>query len=78
MQTGSHISITVTPTQYNPTRSTDVALSNAISGILIIFFPTVVICAIVVYRRKHRATVRQRRIQHLHRLWQLDSSKKLS
>ena len=52
MQARSYLSRTVTSTPYNPTRSTDVALSNAISGLLIIFFSTVVICAIVGYRAK--------------------------
>lgn len=68
---------TGTSTPPTPTPPADVALSNTISGLLVIVLPAVVVCTILVHR-KCREMILQRRIQRLNRLWQLDSSRKLS
>jgi hypothetical protein len=77
MQGGLHLQRTIPSTQRNAVQQNDVALSNNISGLLVIALPIVVICTIVAYR-KRKAIVLQRRIDRLHRIWQLDTSKKLS
>jgi hypothetical protein len=76
MQGGS-IQKTVIPTQYSPAQQADIARSQVISISLIILLPVVMLCAIVGYR-KRKTLVLQRRIQHLNRIWQLDSSQNLS
>ncbi len=77
MQPGLSTQKTVTVTQHKPIQHTDVAPINAISVLLVLLLPVVVIGAIAGYR-KRKATVLQQRIQRLNRLWQLDSSKNLS
>jgi hypothetical protein len=67
----------VTSTQPDSTPQPDLVLTNVVSGSLAIALPVVLICAIVGYQ-KHKAAVLRRRIQRLNRLWQLDSSEKLS
>jgi hypothetical protein len=61
----------------NPILQTDIVPSNTMSGLVAIAFPVIVIGAIVGYR-KYRAAVVRQHIQHLNRLWQLDSSQELS
>lgn len=77
MQSGLSTYKTVTSTQHNSAHQADIARSNAIISSLTIALAVVVIGAIVTYR-KHKATVLQRRMQRLNRLWQLDTSKNLS
>lgn len=66
---------TVAPSQYTLAPQ-PVVSGNTICISLMIAF-SVVFCAIAAYQ-KHRATVRQQQINLLNRLWQLDSSRKLS
>ena len=77
MQSGLSTYKTVPSTQHNPTQQSDIAATNAIIGSLAIALPVVVLCAIAGYR-KHQSMLMQRRVQRLNRIWQLDSSKKLS
>ena len=77
MQVGFTAQKTITVTQHKPMQHTDVAPINAISVLLMIALPLVVISAIVAYQ-KHQATILRRRIQHLNHIWQLDSSQRLS
>jgi len=77
MQVGIQIQRTIPSAQYKPAQQVDVTQSNTISGLVILLLPFVVTCVIMGYR-KHKAMVRQQRIQHLNQLWQLGSSKKLS
>ena len=77
MQVGFSTQRTFTTTQHSSIQHTDVVSINAINVSLAIALHVVVISAIVSYR-KHRITVLRRRIQHLNRIWQLDTSKKPS
>ena len=77
MQVGLIPQKTITSTQHHSMQQVNVAQSNTISGLLVVLFPVVVVCAIVTYRKQRARTLRQR-IQRLNRLWQLDSSKNLS
>lgn len=62
---------TVTPT--TSTAPTDVARSQMGAGFLVILLPLLILGAIG-YSRQRQAIARQRQIQRLHRIWQLDSS----
>ena len=77
MQGSLSIQKAVISTPYNPTQQASVARSNAICQLLVILLPVVVLCAIVGHR-KYQAMVLRWQIQRLNRIWQLDSSKKLS
>lgn len=77
MQSGLRTQKTITTTAHSHAQQADIARSDAISGLLVILIPVFVYCTIVGYR-KYRTTLVQRHIQHLNRLWELDSSKKLS
>jgi hypothetical protein len=76
MQGGS-IQKTVVPTPYSPAQQADIDRSQVTSGLLVILIPIVIVCAIM-GDRTHKAKVLQQRIHRLNRIWQLDSSKKLS
>lgn len=76
MRGSSSYQRTITSTQQNSTQQAEVGRSQAISSLLVILVPIVIVCAIVSYR-KYKATVMQQRIQCLNQLWQLDSSKRL-
>ena len=76
MQSAFYSQRTVPSPQYSPTQQADIARLNAINGLLVITLTLIVVGAIVGYRA-HKATVLQRRVQRLNRIWQLDSSKNL-
>ena len=76
MQVGLSTQKTAAIVQCKPMQHTDFAPINAISVLLTIALPVVVIGAIVAYQ-KHRTTILQQHIQRLNRVWQLDSSKNL-
>jgi Alphavirus glycoprotein J len=67
----------VTSTQVNSVLRPDFAQSNVIDGLTAIALLAMIVGAIVGCR-KHQDATRRRRIHYLNRLWQLDSSKKLS
>ena len=65
---------TVPSTPYLVDQHMAEARSQIISGLFVILVPLIVVGAIVGYR-KYKARMTQQQIQHLNRLWQLDSSK---
>lgn len=68
---------TISTTPYNSIQQANIAQAQAISGLLVILLPAVMVCAIVGHR-KRKGIVLQQQIQRLNQIWQLDSSKKLS
>lgn len=77
MQSGSYRQHTIPAVPHYSTQQTAIDRANTISGLVVIILPVVVVCAILGCR-KRRAIVLRQRIQHLNRLWHLDSSKNLS
>ncbi|NJO80545.1 MAG: hypothetical protein HC827_19930 [Cyanobacteria bacterium RM1_2_2] len=67
----------VISTQPSPTPQPNLAQPNIIGISLMLILPAVMVLAVVGYR-KQRARVLQQQIKLLNRIWQLDSSKKLS
>jgi hypothetical protein len=77
MQSSLSPSKTGTSIQASPAPQPDFALINAIGGSFAIAFPAVVVC-VIIGCRKYRATILQRRVHRLNRIWQLGPSKNLS
>jgi hypothetical protein len=77
MSSGSYRYKTITSTQHNLAQKTDIARVNAVSELLLLLFPVMIICAIAGYRR-YRSLTLQRQINVLNRLLQLDCDKNLS